>query len=278
MLTDFIKKQSWQLYHDRDNLHHEDPLSSLVYQDAFIRYLPEMNQRNHQHLGIIHLYPYQTPTVLLGGKDTRLPQAQKGYDFLRQSGYQCVIRPHGGLAVVNDPGIINFAIVTDMSDEKIAIDQAYEYITELVQEILRPYGLTVNHYEVPRSYCPGKYDLVVNGQKIGGTAQRRFKDGLTTAAYLSLNGDQRKRAELIRQFYEISDADESYPDVDWKVMTTIEDCIAETYSQKDFEQDLLRVFNHYSRIESHDFTDSTLSRIYKEQYPSLQKRNRKFLT
>ncbi len=277
MLADFIQKQSWQLYHDRNNPHNEDPLSSLVYQDAFIRYLPEINQQSNQHLGAIHLYPYQKPTVLLGGKDTRLKEAQKGFDFLRESGYQCVIRPHGGLAVVNDPGIINFAIVTDMTDEKIAIDQAYEYITNLVQEILSPYGLKVDHYEVPQSYCPGKYDLVVNGQKIGGTAQRRFKDGLTTAAYLSLNGDQRKRAELIRQFYEVSQADETYPNVDWKVMTTIENCLADSYSQQDFEQDLLRVFKKYSHIEPSDFTDPLLNQIYEQQYPTLQKRNHKFL-
>lgn len=274
MSLNFLSSQSWHLYHDRDNVRNNDPLSNLVYQDSFIRYLPKINEGvNDQQIGGIHFYPNMSPVILLGGKDTRLSNKEAGYAYLQEVGYQLVIRPHGGLAVVNDEGIVNFSLITDMGEDKIPIDQAYENITHVVREILAPYGLNVEHYEVPDSYCPGTYDLVVNGQKIGGTAQRRFKSGLTTAAYLSLNGNQRERAEHIREFYDRSDADDSYPKVDWRVMTTISDLIGKEYTQEDFEDDLINLFNKYSTVESRDFSDTDLEAIYTKQYPILKKRN-----
>lgn len=274
MSLNFLSSQSWYLYHDRDNVRNNDPLSNLVYQDSFIRYLPQLNaEANDQQIGGIHFYPNMSPVILLGGKDTRLSNKEAGYAYLQEVGYQLVIRPHGGLAVVNDAGIVNFSLITDMGEDKIPIDQAYENISRVVQEIFAPYGLNVEHYEVPDSYCPGTYDLVVNGQKIGGTAQRRFKSGLTTAAYLSLNGDQRERTEHIREFYERSEADDTYPKVNWRVMTTITDLIGREYTQENFEDDLIALFNKYSTIENRDFSDTELEAIYTKQYPILKKRN-----
>ncbi|MBG9984274.1 hypothetical protein HYO62_05145 [Aerococcaceae bacterium DSM 111022] len=274
MSFDFLSSQSWLIYHDRDNSRNKDPISSLVYEDSFIRYLPKLNEETQdQQIGGIHFYPNLDPVILLGGKDTRLSNKEAGYAYLQEVGYKLVVRPHGGLAVVNDSGIVNFSLITDMGEDKIPIDQAYEYITRVVQEILEPYGLIVEHYEVENSYCPGTYDLVVNGQKIGGTAQRRFKSGLTTAAYLSLNGNQKERAEHIREFYERSDADETYPSVDWRVMTTISDLIGKDFTQQDFENDLTKLFSKYTTFEYRDFSDTELENIYTKQYPILKKRN-----
>lgn len=273
MSFSFISKQNWRLFHERDNVCNYDPLSALVYQDSFIRYLPYLNEHSQQQIGGVHFYPYMYPIILLGGKDTRLKEETTGYKFLQDAGYQTVIRPHGGLAVVNDPGIVNFALMSDMKEEKLTIDEAYENITRLIQEAFAPYDIVVEHYEVANSYCPGTYDLVVNGQKIGGTAQRRFKNGLTTAAYLSLNGDQRKRAELIRDFYEQSHADDSYPKVDWRAMTTLSDILGREYTQKDFETDIINVLKRYSTVERHDFSDPELKQIYHKQYPTMKQRN-----
>ncbi len=57
-------------------------------------------------------------------------------------------------------------------------------------------------YEIADSYCPGTYDLSIDGKKIAGTAQRRIKDGVAVMMYLSINGDQPARGSLVRRFYQ----------------------------------------------------------------------------
>ena len=42
----------------------------------------------------------------------------------------------------------------------------------------------IEHFEVETSYCPGKFDLSINGKKFAGLAQSRIKNGI--ALYLGL--------------------------------------------------------------------------------------------
>ncbi len=66
--------------------------------------------------------------------------------------------------------------------------------------------LDIKSFEVTNSYCPGKYDLSVNGQKIAGIAQRRTTNALVLMLYLSVNGDQDARSQTVAEFYETADA------------------------------------------------------------------------
>ncbi|MEJ1344299.1 hypothetical protein QY882_03785 [Latilactobacillus sakei] len=50
------------------------------------------------------------------------------------------------------------------------------------------------------SYCPGEYDLSINGQKFAGIAQRRSKNGIAILLYASIEGDQQARGTLMRAF------------------------------------------------------------------------------
>lgn len=274
-MMEFIQQFKWHIYHDCDNPRNHDPLSALAYQDSFIRYIPLVNQNKSQPIAILHFYPYPKPTILLGNKDTLLPKVQAGYQFLKNAGYQLVLRPHGGLAVVNDLGIINFSLVLQMPEGSISIDTAYEAFIQIISELFHSYQLTIQSYEIPESYCPGKYDIVIADKKIGGTAQRRFKDGLSIAGYLSLDGNQAERAQLIHDFYQISKADTSYPKVDPSAMTTISAAMNKPYTQGQFLNDIIHLFDSYTQTSWADFTDPMLDAIYEKQYPSIKKRNQK---
>lgn len=211
---------AWQIYQVSDQGD-----ETLAIENSLIRYLPQfhLDHPDQTPQRIMHWYPIPEPTILLGAKDTRLPQIQEGVHYLQSQGYKVVVRPHGGMAIVCDPGVINFSLVQDMAHYPLSIDDAYEEFISWLRHVFDVYGLPVDAYEMVHSYCPGKFDVIINGKKIGGTAQRRFKTGVTTAAYLSLSGDQSQRAQLLKDFYAISGADHTYPSIDVDCMTTLSD-------------------------------------------------------
>lgn len=273
-LQQFFTQRQWLIFDNRVSPHHLDNFSSLVYQDSFIRYVQDIQPATSQ-IGLIHLYPTASPTILLGARDTRLPKAQEGFQLLKEAGYQLIVRPHGGLAVVTDPGVVNLSFVVDTTHESISIDQGYEAMAYLIQSILAPYGAVIETYEIPDSYCPGKYDLVLNGKKIGGIAQRRFKQGITVAAYLSLDGNQDKRATLIREFYQVGQADDSYPQVNPQSMTTLEKELNRPYDLNQFVEDLSHWLQTTQRVQIVDFTTPEVESYYQRFYPQTTKRSQR---
>ncbi|MSE22533.1 lipoate--protein ligase, partial [Lactobacillus parabuchneri] len=115
-------------------------------------------------------------TLILGINDRHLPKLPDGLRSLISNHYDYFLRNSGGLAVVSDPGILNISLFIPQPDTAYSIDQAYEIIKGLISMSFPQ--LDIQSYEVTNSYCPGKYDLSVNGQKIAGIAQRRTTNAL----------------------------------------------------------------------------------------------------
>lgn len=272
---EFLSQQQWLIFSENDNPDKGDPNSALSYQDSFIRWVPQLNDNTNFPYGVLHFYPNDFPAVLLGAKDTRLDELANANRYLVDSGYTVVQRPHGGLAVVNDPGVINFGIVSDNRHFNLSIDDAYQLMVAIVAESLKPFNIEVESYEVPDSYCPGKFDLVVGDQKIGGLAQRRFKSGVATAAYISVKGDQRERAELIQAYYRIGEATEDYPLVNPDSMTTIEAVINQAISVTDYQELITNVFKAHAKVEMGDFGDNLLHDLYIKGYEKTSNRSQK---
>ena len=232
----YLSQHEWRYF---DDANHDPALAasdSLAYQDSFIRWLPHL--QGDQPQGLVHFYSIDRPTVLLGAKDSRLPNLAAGLAYLEEQGFDYALRPHGGLGVVCDPGILNIGLASDLTHFPLSIDAAYEQMVALIGLSLMPYGLKLEAYEIAQSYCPGTYDLVVGGQKIGGIAQRRFKTGLTTAAYISVAGDQAARAQLMAGFYQAAGADDSYPKVDPTVMTTLAHACGQPLDRRTYQEEL----------------------------------------
>src|SRR5699024_9795656 len=80
----------------------------------------------------------------------------------------------------------------------------YDIMTSLVKNLLTDYTNKVQAYEIVGSYCPGDYDLSINGVKFAGISQRRVKNGISIQIYLDINGHINRRANLIKDFYSIS--------------------------------------------------------------------------
>ena len=266
----YLSHHNWLVFDDQT---WHPPLSAdnaLAYQDSFIRWI---STQQNQPTGVLHFYPIVVPTVLIGAKDTRLPRLKEANQYLVDKGYHISLRSHGGLAVVCDAGVINIGIATDLTQFPLTIDYAYEQMVHLIQATLQPLNIHVEAYEVPDSYCPGTYDLVVNRRKIGGIAQRRFKNGITTAAYISVCGNQNQRANLIRQYYRIGQADTTYPTVNPDTMANITEFTSNNLSVEDFKRLILQAMESFATVEVGDYHDEGLQAIWAKMNPLAEQRS-----
>lgn len=204
-----------------------EPLRPFALADGILN---QMNKGELAADACLYYWP-GAPCVYLGMVDTRLPKFDAGIQLLEENGYAPVVRPSGGLAVVNDPGILNLTLAVRPDQGRLSIDHAYDLMVNILNELLKPYGEAVQTGEVPDSYCPGTYDLRVQGKKVAGLSQRRIGDTVGLYIYLSLNGPQQERGELLRKFYEVTEADTSektsYPAINPASMANLGDLIPE---------------------------------------------------
>lgn len=100
-------------------------------------------------------------TMILGMKDTRLPFLIDGLQVLKEAGYDSIIRNSGGLGVINDAGILNVSLIFP-KHLAATTDAAYEMMATLLQTAFPE--RTILAYEIADSYCPGTYDLSIDGK------------------------------------------------------------------------------------------------------------------
>lgn len=217
-------------------------LTSFAYTNALLRSSKQMTAP------LLHFWTLQD-TVILGLKDQRLPYLKDALRMLNDRGYHYFMRNSGGLAVVSDEGILNFSLFFPwhLEDHQLTIDEAYQRMEDVVEKAFPE--LTIETGEVTHSYCPGTFDLSVNGQKIGGISQRRNSHGVVVMLYLSICGDQLKRGELIRDFYDhgLKTAENKwhFPDVWPASMVNLDDLLNAKLTVADAKQRLLNVFNDH---------------------------------
>lgn len=189
-------------------------------------------------------------TISLGIQDTKLPKLHEGIAFLKEAGYQVVLRNSGGLAVVLDQGVLNLSLILPDVERGIAIDRGYETMFMLIKDMFADFGQVIEAREIEHSYCPGSYDLSIDGRKFAGIAQRRMAKGVSVQIYLAVNGNQDERSALIREFYQRSgkDLQEKYkfPDVDPKVMGNLSGSLEQEITINDVVLRLLNSLRYYA--------------------------------
>jgi octanoyl-[GcvH]:protein N-octanoyltransferase len=166
-------------------------------------------------------------TVVLGIQDTKLPFLKDGIQVLKDAGFHVIIRNSGGLAVMLDEGVLNLSLIMPDTEKGIDIDRGYEVMYALICHMFPEFN--IDAYEIVGSYCPGSYDLSIDGKKFAGISQRRLRKGVAVQIYLCVNGSGAERAEQIREFYEAAKQDAetkwTYPDIQPEVMASLAELI-----------------------------------------------------
>ncbi|XID92373.1 biotin/lipoate A/B protein ligase family protein [Paenibacillaceae bacterium WGS1546] len=175
---------------------------------------------------ICHLWRHPRAFVI-GSKDGRLPGAPDAVRWLKEQDYSVLVRHSGGAAVPLDPGVVNVSLILPAESETPgAFNDDFERMFELIQATLSVYGGEVGRGEVAGSYCPGDYDLHIDGLKICGIAQRRQVGATVVQAFVNVEPSGPERARLVRSFYDRAGLGASpgdYPDVRPETMSSLQE-------------------------------------------------------
>lgn len=153
---------------------------------------------------MIHLWRHEK-TFVLGLRDRKLPYATEAMAWLEQQGYKTIVRHSGGAAVPLDRGVVNVSLIfpkraSDMNFRR-DFDVMAAFIRLCLQPVLQSNVSHIHTGEVEGSYCPGDYDLSINGRKFCGISQRRQTRSYIVQAFVNVDGNGSKRAQLVKEFY-----------------------------------------------------------------------------
>ncbi|SDB81662.1 octanoyl-[GcvH]:protein N-octanoyltransferase [Pelagirhabdus alkalitolerans] len=249
------------------------PWESFAIDDA----LAEEIRSNQQ--ATIRIWSHEK-TVVLGIADTRLPYLEEGLNLIKDAQYISVVRNSGGLAVVNDAGVLNISIL--LPDEKdLTIDQGYEQMVQLIKDVFKPWTNEIEAYEVVGSYCPGDYDLSIHGKKFAGISQRRVKGGIAVQIYLSIEGDQMTRSDLVKRFYQTALKNEqtrfTYPTIQPETMASLDTLLNTSLTVKEVIDRLKELLQSESDVNEDETLTENERVIYQKRREQMIKRNEKAL-
>lgn len=220
-------------------------------------------------------------TIVLGIQDARLPYIDDVIAHCRVNGYRPIIRNSGGLAVLLDKGVLNITLVFSEEVGRIDIDEGYEAMFELIRRIFPEVKDQIKAYEIVGSYCPGSFDLSIDGKKFAGISQRRIRQAVAVQIYLSVEGSGAERAAFIRSCYEIGLAGEStkfaYPQVKPEVMASLSELLGIPLTVTEVVERLYRELEGMTAIT----TDFKLTPAYRKLFTTylerMEKRNEKLI-
>lgn len=220
-------------------------------------------------------------TIVLGIQDTKLPFLEDGLHYLEQQGYRYIVRNSGGLAVVLDEGVLNLSLIFPDTDKGIDINRGYDAMWSLIKLMFSDYEAVIDAREIIGSYCPGSYDLSIDGKKFAGISQRRIRKGVAVQIYLCVTGSGQERARHIQQFYEKArkgiETKWTYPDIYPEVMASLAELLDAQITVQDVMLRFLKALKGMSQqIFSEPLTGEEL-RWYEEYYQRIVERNERFV-
>ncbi|MBB6450542.1 octanoyl-[GcvH]:protein N-octanoyltransferase [Geomicrobium halophilum] len=235
-----LQGKQWRwLDHSKAALYYS-PLHSFAYDDTIC----ESVGKEYSH-PVVHTWVHH-PTIVLGTQDSRLPYIHEAIKEQNEKGVEVIVRNSGGLAVYLDPGILNISLI--MKDTKdLSIDTSYAIMHAFVQEMYNDSTKAIIAREIVGSYCPGNYDLSINGKKFAGISQRRLRNGISVQVYLAITGSGSERAEVVRDFYQTAGGEyrTSTPSVQPETMASLSELYQRPITVAESVERMLRVFGDY---------------------------------
>ncbi|QTN00912.1 octanoyltransferase [Sediminibacillus dalangtanensis] len=252
----------------------DDAIASFAYDDALA-----ISVGNGTSPPAARLWVHDK-TIILGIPDAKLPNVDAAIQWLEDHGYQAVVRNSGGLAVVLDAGVLNLSFILPDAKE-IGIHEGYQFMVTFIQDLFRNLTTEIKAFEIKGSYCPGDYDLSIDGRKFAGISQRRVKNGSAVQIYLCVEGSGRERAELIRQFYEIGMKGQpnkfDYPKVKPETMASLAELLSIQLTVDDVCKWIYQALDSVSISITEQSLDNAEQQTFEKRLEQMKDRNIKAL-
>lgn len=101
---------------------------------------------------------------------SREPMFARARGVSEANGWPVHVRSSGGTTVVHRPGILNVSLLRRVTRTGSDIDQAFRPLMDLLVKACRMFGLDATTGLLPGCYCDGRFNLLVEGRKVAGTA------------------------------------------------------------------------------------------------------------
>lgn len=240
-IENVLQQPIWRFYDQSISAIQRSPLESFAMDDTLCHVVGQ-----GQSVPVIRTWVHDA-SVVLGIQDHRLPYIKEAMKLLESRGYHPIVRNSGGLAVVLDSGVLNISIVLSEREQSLNIHAGYDVMVALIKLLFPEAAERIEAYEIVGSYCPGSYDLSIDGKKFAGISQRRIRQGVAVQIYLCVEGSGAKRAELIRDFYEVGlqreDTKFTYPKIVPNVMASLSELLSTPFTVQDVVIRLQQLLN-----------------------------------
>ncbi|WP_022951786.1 lipoate--protein ligase family protein [Leucothrix mucor] len=92
------------------------------------------------------------------------------------AGWPVHVRQTGGGVTPQGPGIINVSLaLANSSNTRLSIANGYQLLCQPMITEFKQLGISAYCASVPEAFCDGDYNIVVDGKKMVGTAQRHSR-------------------------------------------------------------------------------------------------------
>ncbi|MFH1783370.1 MAG: biotin/lipoate A/B protein ligase family protein [bacterium] len=236
---------------------HKDGAWNMAVDELLLMYkMPDIKE---QCRAILRLYGWERPTISLGYFQNPEFDCRNLMEDAKANGISLDIvrRMTGGGAVLHDREITYSFIIRESDDlVPLSIDESYRMVCEGVIEALRMLGAKAHFFnsgvgERARGkggFCfahHSKYDIVVDGKKLVGSAQRRKNAIILQHGSIVLDVDKNNRDFLQTKGIRCFEKATSLSDV--------------LNSQIDFDSVRRALVNGFSRVLGMEFTESNLT-------------------
>ena len=270
-MLDLIRNRKFNVY---KTLNIVNPLIPIATDEMFLRTVSNSDDC------ILHLYTLPN-SAIIGAPDTRVPYFEQALFAFYRNNIIPAVRNIGGLGIISDKGILNLSIVMNKPKDNFSINEGYELMTSFIKAIFPEGADKIEAVEIANSYCPGDYDLSIDGKKFAGIAQRKIKEAVVVSIYISIFGDQQKRANIMKDFYEIGIDDQEvrykYPKVDPECMETLENLLNKKFTLEDvFERVEKVLYGLDCDLEKGEYTEAMVEE-YNTIFEQAKERNENYL-
>ena len=135
-------------------------------------------------------------TAAFGRLDRLRPGYADAQEAASRHGFEPVLRPVGGHAVVYDERSVVLEEVTAHDDIAAGIQERFRHGTQQIVTALESLGLQPRVGELPGEYCAGAYSVSLDGIKVVGSGQRVVRGAALFAAVVLVGGGAAIRAAL----------------------------------------------------------------------------------
>ncbi|MBL4802381.1 MAG: hypothetical protein JKY45_10850 [Emcibacter sp.] len=195
----FYKGMTWKLWNDQI-------LRAGQLQIDIDHFLLELHHAGHIP-PVMRLWQNHA-CLVVSRSDARLPEYGAAELFFKDKNIPLYIRTSGGTVVPHGPGVLNISLIFSRVDENITLERSYIILCDLVAEAMVGMGLLSDIRDVAGSFCDGRFNLTIEGRKVGGTAQRikihhNGRKSFLSHMCLLLDLDLREVVQDISDFYSL---------------------------------------------------------------------------